>query len=276
MQRCTWLVGPVFDHNPSLRVHLVLTILITLNVVVTSDHLKAFDRVHACVSATIDPFCFISGTPHRLLSNMSRALTSHSRLRLRGQTLHRRLLLGGDRLLVLKRCGRRGTHLHRLLNSPLHRSRRGVIARIVSAIGSPCDSRIIVSGNDIGNICRNRPIVDSGNIINRIITITGLADHILLVYSTARTLPVRILHGSVHMVTTNGNYASSLRLRRLPTGASVHINSILIASNLNNHFPRNCPITIISSMGLSARHTCAIVRTHPATKLRHLHCLLLL
>ena len=243
--------------------------LILLSVgLMTLDHrTRELDRVRSWLGTLVYPVYYVVGLPETVLDWAGEAFATRRRLQEENARLHTENLILHAQLQKFEALEAENVRLRNLLNSPIERGERVLIANLLSVDLDPYRHEVVINRGSRKRVFRGQPVIDAHGVVGQVIEVTPLTATVMLITDPAHALPVQVNRNGLRSIALGTGNMERLSLPHIPKSADIRSGDLLVTSGLGGRFPRGYPVARVEEVVIDPGKAFAQVYARPLAEL---------
>lgn len=243
--------------------------LILLSVgLMTLDHrTRELDRVRSWLGTLVYPVYYVVGLPETILDWAGETFATRRRLQEENARLHTENLILHAQLQKFEALEAENVRLRNLLNSPIERSERVLIANLLSVDLDPYRHEVVINRGSRKHVFRGQPVIDAHGVVGQVIEVTPLTATVMLITDPAHALPVQVNRNGLRSIALGTGNMERLSLPHIPKSADIRSGDLLVTSGLGGRFPRGYPVARVEEVVIDPGKAFAQVYARPLAEL---------
>lgn len=259
----------LFRRRPSLALRLLLAVLAALLLLFLDQRGPRLVSLRGALLTVLHPVQQAIDLPFRAWAWSAENLRERATLRaetaaLRDQNLRLRL-----RVQTLDALQAENHRLQALLDS-LARTRQPLRALIASTVKVGLDPYIGLIEIDKGSlqgVFTGQPVLDADGVVGQVLHVAAQTSQVLLITDARHAIPVKSIRNGVRAIAVGRGPIGALELPYLPNHVDLEVGDALVTSGLDDVFPPDLPVAVVSSVNRIGEGEFAEVQATPRGRL---------
>ncbi|UJF19150.1 rod shape-determining protein MreC [Vibrio sp. SS-MA-C1-2] len=266
---------PIFGRGPSLQLRLFLAILLSVGLMLADSRLNAFVGIRVYLNTFVAPLQYIANTPRATLDELSNQLSTHKKLLAENQALKIKLLKADSDILLLDQFKQENKRLRDLLDSPIIRDERKMVAEVMAVDTDPYRRLIMINKGYIDDVYEGQPVINEKGVVGQVVKVAAHNSRVLLITDSSHAIPVQIVRNDIRVIASGRGNSEELELEHIPSNADILAGDKLVTSGLGGTFPEGYPVGSVASFSFNSSQPFATVKAVPAVSFDRLRYVLL-
>lgn len=267
----------LFRRRPSVALRLLLAVLAALVLLFLDQRGPRLVPLRGTLLTILHPVQQAIDLPFRAWAWGTDNLRERAALRtetaaLREQNLRLRL-----RVQTLDALQAENRRLQALLDS-LTRTRQPLRALIASTVKvglDPYIGQIQIDKGSLQGVFVGQPVLDADGVVGQVLHVAAQTSQVLLITDTRHAIPVKSIRSGVRAIAVGGGPIGALDLPYLPNHVDLEVGDTLVTSGLDDIFPPDLPVAVVSSVNRIGEGEFAEVQATPRGRLDRIQEVLL-
>lgn len=252
-----------------LEVRLYIAIIASVIIMVADGKLNMFFSLKNYIGHSVYLFCRLCNQPITIYDSVSNFFIGYKNLIAENNRLHQELFIKKSELLLINHYKQENDKLYELLNSPICKSNRKLIAKVFFVNIDSYYQKAMINQGFYSNVYVGQPIISDSGVVGQVISVNKNNSQILLISDRTHALPVKLQRNNVCMILMGRGYNSDLYVE-YPGNIDIYIDDILVTSGLDGQFPEGYPVATVSKIQINSDKDCTIIQARPIVKLKKL------
>lgn len=252
-----------------LEVRLCIAIISSVIIVIADSRLNLFFPFRNYMDNSIYLFYYLYEKPRDIYDSLSNFFIGHKKLIAENRMLREKLFLKNSEMLLIDQYKQENCKLYALLNAPMYRSNRKLVAKIALINVDSCHQQAILNQGTDNDVFIGQPVITDVGVVGQVIAVNKNDSRILLISDRTHALPVKLKRNNVRTILMGRGYNSDL-YAEYPGNIDVYIDDILVTSGLDGRFPEGYPVAVVSEIKISSEKDFTIIRARPIVELKNL------
>jgi rod shape-determining protein MreC len=266
----------VFGRGPSLQLRLLVALLASVALMVADTRLDSFTKVRSYMLSLASPLQYLANVPVQLMDRVSEQVISRAQLQQQSKILEDQLRLLRSDLLTMGSLRKENARLRALLDSPVRKDGRKMVAEIMSVDSNPFFLQVVIDKGSFDGVYEGQPVLNERGVIGQVLHVASKNSQVILISDASHAIPVRIERNDIRAIAEGSGELDRLQLRHIPRSTDVKVGDRLVTSGLGGRFPEGYPVAIVSRFDYIEGKPYADLEAKPIVNLDRLRYLLLL
>ncbi len=259
----------LFRRRPSLALRLLLAVLAALLLLFLDQRGPRLVPLRGALLTALHPVQQAIDLPFRAWAWGADNLRERAALRaetaaLRDQNLRLRL-----RVQTIDALQAENHRLQALLDS-LARTRQPLRALIASTVKvglDPYIGQIEIDKGSLQGVFTGQPVLDADGVVGQVLHVAAQTSQVLLITDARHAVPVKSIRNGVRAIAVGRGPIGALELPYLPNHVDLEVGDALVTSGLDDVFPPDLPVAVVSSVNRIGEGEFAEVQATPRGRL---------
>lgn len=267
----------LFRRRPSVALRLLLAVLAAVLLLFLDQRGPRLVPLRGALLTVLHPVQQLIDLPFRAWAWGAGNLRERAALRaetstLREQNLH--LQLRAQTLDALQAENRR---LQALLDSLARTPQplRALIASTVKIGLDPYIGQIQIDKGSLQGVFTGQPVLDADGVVGQVLHVAAQTSQVLLITDARHAIPVKSVRSGVRAIAMGRGPIGALELPYLPNHVDLEVGDALVTSGLDDVFPPDLPVAVVSSVNRIGEGEFAEIQATPRGRLDRIQEVLL-
>ncbi|MFC3095272.1 rod shape-determining protein MreC [Alteromonas sediminis] len=266
----------IFSRGPSLNNRLAIAIVLSIILIVVDNKLDGFQSTRMFLNSLMSPLQYIANLPSLMLNASADQLTSQQQLLEENKRLTRQMLLASEKLQRFDVLSRENEELRELLDAPVSRNMRKIVAELMSVDRNPYSRQIVINKGTLDGVFLSQPLIDDSGIIGQVMEVSTTNSRVLLITDVTHSIPVRSLRNNIRFIATGSGGKNEVFLEHVAHSVDIAVGDVLVSSGLGGVFPAGYPVAKVTYVDKDEGREFARVTAEPLAELDRIKYTLLL
>ncbi|MEF9900958.1 MAG: rod shape-determining protein MreC [Pseudomonas sp.] len=269
------LIKPLFAKGPSLGVHLLVLVVMSITLMVVDARFPLLKPVRSQMGLVLMESYHITDLPQSLWQGIASQFGSRTELVAENEKLKTEALLMQGRVQKLAALTEQNVRLRELLNSSALVNEKVEVAELIGVDPNPFTHRILINKGERDGVVLGQPVLDARGLMGQVVELMPYTARVLLLTDTTHSIPVQVNRNGLRAIASGTGNPERLELRHVADTADIKEGDLLVSSGLGQRFPAGYPVATVREVIHDSGQPFAIVRAVPTAALNRSRYLLL-
>lgn len=269
-------MSPIFKHGPSAQHRLLLVLFCSALLVFFDHHIGSFDTARGYLQSIVSPLQYLATAPKKMMIWTAENVTSRKNLIEQNQRFKVEELLLREQLMQLSMLEQENQRLRSLLESPLRKETRKMVAEVIAVDSDPYTHQVVIDRGANDGVYEGQPVLDDQGIVGQIQHVGTISSRVILMTDVTHAVPVRVSRNGIRMVASGTGQIDSLIHNFVPHSTDVKVGDVLVTSGLGGKYPEGYPVSTIVEINHDETRAFVELYSQPVAQIDRLRYLLLL
>jgi rod shape-determining protein MreC len=267
----------LFRRRPSLALRLLLATLVALLLLFLDQRGPRLVPLRSALLTVLHPVQQAVDLPFRLWAWGTDNLRERATLRDQTAALREENLLLKLRLQTLDAAQAENQRLRALLDSLARTPQplRALIASTVKVGLDPYIGQVEIDKGSLQGVFMGQPVLDADGVVGQVLHVAAQTSQVLLITDSRHAIPVKSVRSGVRAIATGRGPVGALDLPYLPNHVDLEVGDALVTSGLDDVFPADLPVAVVSRINRIGEGEFAEVQATPRGRLDRIQEVLL-
>jgi len=265
----------IFSRGPSLQLRLLLVLILSFSLLIADSKLQYFSPIRAYINTAVEPIHYLANLPRFLLDGLFEQLATKEQLLDENKTLKKRLLILQSDVLKLDKLRQENQRLHALLDSPLIRDEKKMVAQVMAVNHDIYSNVLMIDKGLTDGVYEGQPVINEKGVVGQIINASAHESWVLLIIDSTHELPVQVVRNDVRTIASGDGLNQPLNLEYIPSSMDLKKGDLLVTSGLGGTFPEGYPVGHIDAINFNNDSAFVDVKVTPSVDFNRLRYVLL-
>ncbi|MBU3827423.1 MAG: rod shape-determining protein MreC [Candidatus Anaerobiospirillum merdipullorum] len=258
-----------------INLRFVLCFILSVALLFADLRLKVLSDFRYYIESALYPVMLFADSPRSISNAVSTQLKSRAELIAENERLANAIFEQRADLLRLHALVQENAEMRKLLNSPLHRTSRRMLAEVVAIDNDPYLQRVVVNRGSSSAVHTSMPVITSEGLVGQVIEVNYSFSRVLLLTDPSSSVPVVNVRNQLRALAEGNGSHDELDIANIARSADVQEGDLLVTSGLGGVYPLGYPVAVVTSVGISENQSFAEVKAKPLVDFGRLHYVLL-
>jgi len=267
----------LFRRRPSLALRLLLAVLAALLLLFLDQRGPRLVPLRGALLTVLHPVQQVIDLPFRAWAWGADNLRERAALRAEASTLREQNLRLRLRVQTLDALQAENHRLQALLDSLARTSQplRALIASTVKIGLDPYIGQIEIDKGSLQGVFTGQPVLDADGVVGQVLHVAAQTSQVLLITDARHAIPVKSVRSGVRAIAVGRGPIGALDLPYLPNHVDLEVGDVLVTSGLDDVFPPDLPVAVVSSVNRIGEGEFAEIQATPRGRLDRIQEVLL-
>ena len=267
----------LFRRRPSLALRLLLAVLAALLLLFLDQRGPRLVPLRGALLTVLHPVQQVIDLPFRAWAWGADNLRERAALRAETSTLREQNLRLRLRVQTLDALQAENHRLQALLDSLARTSQplRALIASTVKIGLDPYIGQIEIDKGSLQGVFTGQPVLDADGVVGQVLHVAAQTSQVLLITDARHAIPVKSVRSGVRAIAVGRGPIGALDLPYLPNHVDLEVGDVLVTSGLDDVFPPDLPVAVVSSVNRIGEGEFAEIQATPRGRLDRIQEVLL-
>ena len=267
----------LFRRRPSLALRLLLATLVALLLLFLDQRGPRLVPLRSALLTVLHPVQQVVDLPFRLWAWGTDNLRERATLREQTAALREENLRLNLRLQTLDAAQAENQRLRALLDSLTRTPQplRALIASTVKVGLDPYIGQVEIDKGSLQGVFIGQPVLDADGVVGQVLHVAVQTSQVLLITDSRHAIPVKSVRSGVRAIATGRGPVGALDLPYLPNHVDLEVGDALVTSGLDDVFPADLPVAVVSRINRIGEGEFAEVQATPRGRLDRIQEVLL-
>lgn len=267
---------PIFGRGPSIQLRLILAVALSLLMLLVDQQQTYLQKLRNGLNTLVSPVYYMADLPGMALESGSTMFATRQQLLDRNRWLTRQHVLDSERLVQMEHLERENNRLRALLESPLRKDARKMVAEVVRVDADPNRLLVTLNRGSLDGVFIGQPVLDDRGIVGQVVELAATLCKVLMIADSTHGIPVRVARNEVRSIALGGGELDLLQLQHVPHSANILVGDKVVSSGLGGRFPEGYPVGEVVEVHGDLGRPFVEVKVKPEAQLDRLRYLLLI
>ncbi len=267
----------LFRRRPSLALRLLLAVLAALLLLFLDQRGPRLVPLRGALLTVLHPVQQVIDLPFRAWAWGADNLRERAALRAETATLREQNLRLQLRVQTLDALQAENHRLQALLDSLARTPQplRALIASTVKIGLDPYIGQIQIDKGSLQGVFAGQPVLDADGVVGQVLHVAAQTSQVLLITDARHAIPVKSVRSGVRAIAVGRGPIGALDLPYLPNHVDLEVGDALVTSGLDDVFPADLPVAVVSSVNRIGEGEFAEIQATPRGRLDRIQEVLL-
>lgn len=267
----------LFRRRPSLALRLLLAVLAALLLLFLDQRGPRLVPLRGALLTVLHPVQQVIDLPFRAWAWGADNLRERAALRAETSTLREQNLRLQLRVQTLDALQAENHRLQALLDSLARTPQplRALIASTVKVGLDPYIGQIEIDKGSLQGVFTGQPVLDADGVVGQVLHVAAQTSQVLLITDARHAIPVKSVRSGVRAIAMGRGPIGALDLPYLPNHVDLEVGDVLVTSGLDDVFPPDLPVAVVSSVNRIGEGEFAEIQATPRGRLDRIQEVLL-
>jgi len=267
----------LFRRRPSLALRLLLAVLAALLLLFLDQRGPRLVPLRGALLTVLHPVQQVIDLPFRAWAWGADNLRERAALRAETSTLREQNLRLQLRVQTLDALQAENHRLQALLDSLARTPQplRALIASTVKIGLDPYIGQIEIDKGSLQGVFTGQPVLDADGVVGQVLHVAAQTSQVLLITDARHAIPVKSVRSGVRAIAMGRGPIGALDLPYLPNHVDLEVGDVLVTSGLDDVFPPDLPVAVVSSVNRIGEGEFAEIQATPRGRLDRIQEVLL-
>ena len=267
----------LFRRRPSLALRLLLAVLAALLLLFLDQRGPRLVPLRGALLTVLHPVQQVIDLPFRAWAWGADNLRERAALRAETSTLREQNLRLQLRVQTLDALQAENHRLQALLDSLARTPQplRALIASTVKIGLDPYIGQIEIDKGSLQGVFTGQPVLDADGVVGQVLHVAAQTSQVLLITDARHAIPVKSVRSGVRAIAVGRGPIGALDLPYLPNHVDLEVGDVLVTSGLDDVFPPDLPVAVVSSVNRIGEGEFAEIQATPRGRLDRIQEVLL-
>ena len=255
----------LFRRRPSLALRLLLATLAALLLLFLDQRGPRLVPLRSALLTVLHPVQQAIDLPFRAWAWGADNLRERAALRAQAAALREQNLRLHLQVQTLDALQAENLRLRALLDSLAHTQQplRALIAGTVKVGLDPYIGQIQIDKGSLQGVFVGQPVLDADGVVGQVQHVAAQTSQVLLITDARHAIPVKSVRSGVRAIAMGRGPIGALDLPYLPNHVDLEVGDVLVTSGLDDVFPPDLPVAVVSSVNRVGEGEFAEVQATP-------------
>ncbi len=267
----------LFRRRPSLALRLLLAVLAALLLLFLDQRGPRLVPLRGALLTVLHPVQQVIDLPFRAWAWGADNLRERAALRAETAALREQNLRLQLRVQTLDALQAENHRLQALLDSLARTPQplRALIASTVKIGLDPYIGQIQIDKGSLQGVFTGQPVLDADGVVGQVLHVAAQTSQVLLITDARHAIPVKSVRSGVRAIAVGRGPIGALDLPYLPNHVDLEVGDVLVTSGLDDVFPPDLPVAVVSSVNRIGEGEFAEIQATPRGRLDRIQEVLL-
>ena len=267
----------LFRRRPSVALRLLLAVLAALMLLFLDQRGPRLVPLRGALLTVLHPVQQLIDLPFRAWAWGTANLRERAALRAETSALREQNLRLRLRVQTLDALQAENRRLQALLDSLARTPQplRALIASTVKIGLDPYIGQIQIDKGSLQGVFTGQPVLDADGVVGQVLHVAAQTSQVLLITDARHAIPVKSVRSGVRAIAMGRGPTGALDLPYLPNHVDLEVGDALVTSGLDDVFPPDLPVAVVSSVNRFGEGEFAEIQATPRGRLDRIQEVLL-
>lgn len=238
-----------FFRKSFIQFKIFLAVIIALILFFFDYKYSFLKKIRIYSDVVINSFFMLVDNLQKFFNDFLYILIQKKNLIIENERLKKKILFFQGKILLFEYLKHENKVLNELLNSPIQKNERVMVAQIIANMKNMYKYEVIINKGILDGVYIGQSIINNNAVIGQVIRVNKHHSRVLLICNINHSLPVQTLSNNVRMIANGVGCNRDLELKFVSNEkGNIKIGEIIVTSGLGDRFPVGYPVGFVSSI----------------------------